>query len=150
MAEPATAEPDAQRYRLHGVGAGAAGRRGRPGLRALPLVPGHEWSGVIEAVGPGVTGLQPGQPVIAEGIIPDRVCAECVQGNTNLCVVYDELGFTRAGTAAAQVLLPAQVVHVLSGSRRPARGGPGRARRRGLAGHRPRPAEAGGAGRGRR
>jgi L-iditol 2-dehydrogenase len=24
-----------------------------------PLVPGHEWSGVIEAVGPGVTGLTP-------------------------------------------------------------------------------------------
>jgi threonine dehydrogenase-like Zn-dependent dehydrogenase len=81
-----------------------------------PLVPGHEWSGVIEAVGPGVTGLQPGQPVIAEGIIPDRVCAECVQGHTNLCVVYDELGFTRAGTADDQVLLPAQVVHTLSGS----------------------------------
>jgi threonine dehydrogenase-like Zn-dependent dehydrogenase len=81
-----------------------------------PLVPGHEWSGVIEAVGPGVTGLEPGQPVIAEGIIPDRVCAECVQGHTNLCVVYDELGFTRAGAAADQVLLPAQVVHVLGGS----------------------------------
>jgi D-arabinose 1-dehydrogenase-like Zn-dependent alcohol dehydrogenase len=45
--------------------------------------------------------------MIAEGIIADRVCAECVQGNTNLCVVYDELGFTRAGAAADQVLLPA-------------------------------------------
>jgi 2-desacetyl-2-hydroxyethyl bacteriochlorophyllide A dehydrogenase len=63
-----------------------------------------------------VTGLEPGQPVIAEGIIPDRVCAQCVQGHTNLCVVYDELGFTRAGAAADQVLLPAQVVHVLGGS----------------------------------
>src|SRR5260370_38215438 len=68
------------------------------------------------AVGPGVPGLEPGQPVIAEGIIPDRVCAECVQGHTNLCVVYDELGFTRAGAAADQVLLPAQVGHVLGGS----------------------------------
>src|SRR5260370_7230510 len=68
------------------------------------------------AVGPGVPGLEPGQPVIAEGIIPDRVCAECVQGHTNLCVVYDELGFPRAGAAADQVLLPAQVVHVLGAS----------------------------------
>ena len=61
-----------------------------------------------------MTGLEPGQPVIAEGIIPNRVCAQCVQGHTNLCLVYDELGFTRASAAADQVLLPAQVVHVLS------------------------------------
>jgi L-iditol 2-dehydrogenase len=84
-----------------------------PAYTRYPLVPGHEWSGIIEATGPGVTGLEPGQPVIAEGIIPDRVCAECVRGHTNLCLVYDELGFTRAGAAADQVLLPAQVVHVL-------------------------------------
>src|ERR1700757_808207 len=87
-----------------------------PAYVRYPLVPGHEWSGVIEAVGPGVTGLEPGQPLIAEGIIPDRVCAECVQGHTNLCVVYAELGFPGAGPAADQVPLPAQVVHALGGS----------------------------------
>ena len=85
-----------------------------PAYTRYPLVPGHEWSGIIESVGPDVTGLEPGEPVIAEGIIPDRVCAQCVQGHTNLCLVYDELGFSRAGAAANQVLLPAQVVHVLS------------------------------------
>ena len=69
---------------------------------------------------PGVIGLHeaaelipgPGEvvarPVIAEGIIPDRVCAQCVQGHTNLRLVYDELGFTRSGAAADQVMLPAQ------------------------------------------
>jgi L-iditol 2-dehydrogenase len=71
-----------------------------PAYVRYPLGPGHEWSGMIEAVGPGVTGLEPGQPVIAEGIIPDRICAQCVPGHTNLCVVYDELGFTRAGTGS--------------------------------------------------
>ena len=50
--------------------------------------------------------LEPGQPVIAEGIIPDRVCAQCVQGHTNLCLVYDELGFTRAGAAASRAIFP--------------------------------------------
>jgi 2-desacetyl-2-hydroxyethyl bacteriochlorophyllide A dehydrogenase len=85
-----------------------------PAYVRYPLVPGHEWSGVIEAVGPGVTALTPGQPVIAEGIIPDRVCAQCVRGNTNLCLTYDEIGFTRAGAAADQLLLPAQVVHPLA------------------------------------
>jgi 2-desacetyl-2-hydroxyethyl bacteriochlorophyllide A dehydrogenase len=85
-----------------------------PAYVRYPLVPGHEWSGVIEAVGPGVTALTPGQPVIAEGIIPDRVCAQCAAGNTNLCLTYDEIGFTRAGAAADQLLLPAQVVHPLA------------------------------------
>ena len=75
-----------------------------PAYTRYPLVPGHEWSGIVEAAGPGVTGLAPGQPVIAEGIIPDRVCAQCVRGHTNLCLVYDELGFTRPGAAADQVL----------------------------------------------
>jgi 2-desacetyl-2-hydroxyethyl bacteriochlorophyllide A dehydrogenase len=87
-----------------------------PAYVRYPLVLGHEWSGVIEAVGPGVTGLEPGQRVIAEGVIPDRVCAECVRGNTNLCAVYDEIGFTRPGAAADQLLVPAQVVHVLGPS----------------------------------
>ena len=52
--------------------------------------------------------------MIAEGIIPDRVCQQCVRGNTNLCLTYDEIGFTRAGAAADQLLLPAQVVHPLA------------------------------------
>jgi L-iditol 2-dehydrogenase len=85
-----------------------------PAYVRYPLVPGHEWSGLIEAVGPGVTALTPGQPVIAEGIIPDRTCAQCARGNTNLCLTYDEIGFTRAGAAADQLLLPAQVVHPLA------------------------------------
>jgi L-iditol 2-dehydrogenase len=84
-----------------------------PAYVRYPLVPGHEWAGVVTRVGPGVSGLSPGQVVISEGIIPDRVCAQCVRGNTNLCVVYDEIGFTRAGAAADQILLPAQVVHPL-------------------------------------
>lgn len=84
-----------------------------PAYVRYPLVPGHEWSGVVEAVGPGVTGLAPGQRIIAEGIIPDRLCAACVRGLTNLCETYDELGFTRAGAAADQVLVPASVVHRL-------------------------------------
>jgi 2-desacetyl-2-hydroxyethyl bacteriochlorophyllide A dehydrogenase len=84
-----------------------------PAYVRYPLVPGHEWAGVVSSVGAGVSGLEPGQAVISEGIIPDRICAQCVRGNTNLCAVYDEIGFTRAGAAADQLLLPAGVVHAL-------------------------------------
>ena len=87
-----------------------------PAYVRYPLVPGHEWSGLVAAAGPGVSGLAPGQRVIAEGIIPDRVCAQCVRGQTNLCVTYDELGFTRAGAAADQVLVPASVIHPVDDS----------------------------------
>jgi L-iditol 2-dehydrogenase len=87
-----------------------------PGYVRYPLVPGHEWSGIVEAAGPGVAGLQPGQRVIVEGIVPCRACARCVRGETNLCEHYDELGFTRPGAAAGQVVVPAQLAHVLPDS----------------------------------
>jgi 2-desacetyl-2-hydroxyethyl bacteriochlorophyllide A dehydrogenase len=87
-----------------------------PAYVRYPLIPGHEWSGVIDSTGPGVTALQPGQRVIAEGVIPCRTCARCIRGETNLCETYDELGFTRPGAAARQVIVPAQVAHVLPGS----------------------------------
>jgi len=87
-----------------------------PAFVCYPLVPGHEWSGTVEAVGPGVTGLEPGQRVIVEGVIPCRACARCIRGETNLCEHYDELGFTRPGAAAEQVIVPAQLVHVLADS----------------------------------
>src|ERR1700730_10304873 len=117
-----------------------------PAYTRYPLVPGHEWSGIIEAIGPGVTGLDSGQPVIAEGIIPDRVCAQCVRGHTNLCLVYDELGFTRAGAAADQGLLPRQVVHVLGagvGRREAAVAEPAAVAWRAIGRGRPRPGERG-------
>jgi L-iditol 2-dehydrogenase len=60
-----------------------------------------------------VTGLEPGTPVIAEGIVPCGACDLCARGDTNLCLTYDELGFTRAGAAADQVLLPARLLHPL-------------------------------------
>jgi L-iditol 2-dehydrogenase len=87
-----------------------------PAYVRYPLIPGHEWSGVIAATGPGATGLHPGDRVIAEGIIPCRICARCIRGETNLCETYDELGFTRPGAAARQVIVPAPVVHVLPAS----------------------------------
>ena len=35
----------------------------------FPVVPGHEWSGVVDSVGEGVVGLVPGQRVVCEGNI---------------------------------------------------------------------------------
>jgi 2-desacetyl-2-hydroxyethyl bacteriochlorophyllide A dehydrogenase len=81
-----------------------------------PLTLGHEWSGTVEAVGPGVEGIAPGQRCVAEGIIPCGHCASCLAGATNVCETYDEVGFTREGGAGDQVLVPARVVHALDDS----------------------------------
>jgi threonine dehydrogenase-like Zn-dependent dehydrogenase len=87
-----------------------------PAFVRYPVTLGHEWSGTIESVGPGVTGLTPGLRCVAEGIIPCGHCASCRAGATNVCETYDEIGFTREGAAGDQVTVPARAVHALADS----------------------------------
>jgi 2-desacetyl-2-hydroxyethyl bacteriochlorophyllide A dehydrogenase len=85
-----------------------------PDFVRYPLTLGHEWSGVVEAVGDGVEGIAPGDAIVAEGIVPCGVCVACRRGDTNVCEVYDELGFTREGAASDQIVVPARLVHRLA------------------------------------
>ncbi len=79
-----------------------------------PVVPGHEWSGIVDAVGSGVRGLQPGDKVVSEGFVYCGSCANCHNGLTNLCEAgYNEVGFTRPGGFAEYVAVPARLVHRL-------------------------------------
>jgi len=79
-----------------------------------PVVPGHEWSGVVAAAGPGVDPGLTGRPVTGEGFRNCQVCDRCREGAANLCSAgYDETGFTRPGAFADALLLPARLLHVL-------------------------------------
>jgi 2-desacetyl-2-hydroxyethyl bacteriochlorophyllide A dehydrogenase len=78
-----------------------------------PVIPGHEWSGIIEEVGKDVTEYAPGDRVCCEGVIPCNRCKRCRYGDTNLCENYDQLGFTRGGGCGEYVLSPRHVVHRL-------------------------------------
>lgn len=55
------------------------------GARKLPAIFGHEASGVVETTGPGVTGLMPGDHVIASLIRSCGHCFYCAQGDQHLC-----------------------------------------------------------------
>src|SRR5260221_10011932 len=85
-----------------------------PAFVVYPLTLGHEWSGTIESVGGDVRNVEPGDRCVAECIVPCRRCASCLEGATNTCEVYDELGFTREGGASDQVVVPARLVHRLA------------------------------------
>ena len=72
----------------------------------LPLIPGHEIVGIVEAVGAGVTAAEPG----------DRVgipwlgwtcggCRECLAGRENLCEKAEFTGYTRDGGYAELTLV---------------------------------------------
>jgi L-iditol 2-dehydrogenase len=50
-----------------------------------PLVLGHEASGVVARVGPGVQAPQVGQRVSIEPGVPDMTCRQCLSGHYNLC-----------------------------------------------------------------
>ncbi|KKK20592.1 putative zinc-dependent alcohol dehydrogenase, partial [Aspergillus ochraceoroseus] len=50
-----------------------------------PMCLGHESSGIVTAIGPEVTTLQPGDRVALEVGLPCRKCLLCRQGRYNLC-----------------------------------------------------------------
>ena len=56
-----------------------------------PTVLGHEGAGVVEAVGPGVTSLAPGDRVVTLFSPQCRECDHCASGKTNICLaIRDE------------------------------------------------------------
>jgi threonine dehydrogenase-like Zn-dependent dehydrogenase len=79
----------------------------------FPVVPGHEWSGVVDSVGEDVAGITPGQRVVCEGNIGCLSCARCRSGDTHLCENYDAVGFTRDGGWGEFVVVPARILHPL-------------------------------------
>ena len=82
------------------------------GLGQYPIVPGHEFSGHIAAVGQNVTDLAENDPVVVECIQSCGTCAECQSSNFIGCEDRTELGVLRRdGAYAGYVVAPAKFVH---------------------------------------
>ncbi|HWP31067.1 MAG TPA: L-threonine 3-dehydrogenase [Fimbriimonadales bacterium] len=71
-----------------------------------PRIIGHEFSGIVEEVGEGVTNLKPGDPVASESHIVCGKCKQCLNGQAHVCVNTKILGVDVDGGFAPYVVIP--------------------------------------------
>ena len=81
-------------------------RAGKEGARGpmLPLIPGVDCAGIVDAVGPGVAKWRKGMRVAAAGVMPLDVCAEDDAGYAGPTGM---MGIKRPGGFAEMVAVPA-------------------------------------------
>lgn len=80
-----------------------------PVLTVLPVTLGHEFVGVVEAVGEGVD-LPIGATVVCGAGISCGECKPCREGRTNLCRSYRTAGLQVDGGLAGHVTVPARTL----------------------------------------
>lgn len=79
--------------------------KGKGGAK-FPVVPGHEFAGVIEEVGSQVTAVKPGDRVVVNPAISCSKCFWCRKGLQNLCVNGGLIGRERDGAFAEYASIP--------------------------------------------
>ena len=79
-----------------------------------PVVMGHEFSGTVAEIGPGVEGFEIGQPVVSETAFSTcGRCLACITGNDNVCAEKYLIGFVFPGVFTSYTVLPVRRVHRL-------------------------------------
>lgn len=90
-----------------------SGTRPPPGL---PLIPGHEVAGIVEAVGAGVEDARVGDRVCLHYLVTCGSCEACHRGAEQFCVSGQMLGLDRPGGYAERILVPARNAFVVPDS----------------------------------
>ena len=80
--------------------------RGHPSIAAYPSRLGHEFAGVVGAIGAGVETVASGDRVFCGNSAPCGVCRACARGQESLC---EDLLYLLGGFAE-QLLVPARIV----------------------------------------
>lgn len=109
--------PGQVRIRVHGTGVCGTDLHllhGHFGAK-FPLVPGHEISGWVDEVGPGVLNVKPGDLVALDPNLWCGQCRECQRGLFQHCAHHEALGVTLPGGFAAYTLCPATNVYPAHG-----------------------------------
>jgi len=72
-----------------------------------PVTLGHEFSGVVTAIGEGVDEVKPGDRVSADACWRCGECKACVEGRYNQCIYSGSIGLSSDGAFASVVRFPA-------------------------------------------
>lgn len=72
----------------------------------FPLILGHEFSGIVEELGEGVTTVSVGDHCTVAPLIPCMECEDCKKGNYSLCKHYSFIGSRVNGGMAEYVCVP--------------------------------------------
>jgi D-arabinose 1-dehydrogenase-like Zn-dependent alcohol dehydrogenase len=80
---------------------------------SLPHVPGHEYAGVISAVGAQVTTRQVGERVTVPFVCGCGRCDYCAAGDAQVCPDQSQPGFSLPGSFADLVAVPAADLNVV-------------------------------------
>lgn len=91
----------------HGPFAIRPGRVHRLTGQEPPVTLGHEFSGRVTAVGPGVSEVAAGDRVAADACWRCQVCPACVSGVYNQCALSGSIGLASDGAMAPRIRFPA-------------------------------------------
>jgi (R,R)-butanediol dehydrogenase / meso-butanediol dehydrogenase / diacetyl reductase len=80
----------------------------KTGMFPFGLTIGHEYAGIIESVGPGVSDWRPGQRVTGTASLACRDCRPCRDGQDNICGAMNIIGVTRDGAMAEFLRVPVE------------------------------------------
>jgi len=84
------------------------------GKSRFPLRPGHEWCGVVSAIGAGVDNAWYGARVTGDTMLGCGQCRRCRTGNGHVCADRHEIGIIGwPGAMAEKVLVPETSLHRL-------------------------------------
>lgn len=81
-----------------------------------PRVLGHEYAGVVDAVGPGVDDIRPGERVVERPLTSCGRCTACRNGAENVCEDLEITGFHTDGGFAPYSTVASTHVHSIPDS----------------------------------